>query len=68
MAQAEGITTAIGELMSRGRPDQSTSPVRLAHTEFVAALGGKRGGVGGEICEIESHAECVAAMADSSTR
>lgn len=28
----------------------------------------QRGGVGGEICEIESHAECVAAMADSSTR
>jgi len=37
MAQAEGITTAIRELMSRGRPDQSISPVRLAHTEFVAA-------------------------------
>jgi hypothetical protein len=40
MALAECITTAIRELMSRGRPDQSTSPVRLAHTEFVAALAG----------------------------
>ena len=40
MAQAECITTAIRELMSRGRPGQSTSPVRLAHTEFVAALAG----------------------------
>jgi hypothetical protein len=40
MAQAERITTAIRELMSRGRPGQSTSPVRLAHTEFVAALAG----------------------------
>src|SRR6516225_8858688 len=40
MAQAESITTAIRELMSRGRPPKSTSPVRLAHTEFVAALAG----------------------------
>ena len=40
MAQAEGITTAIRELMSCGRPDQSTSPLRLAHTEFVAAVAG----------------------------
>jgi hypothetical protein len=40
MAQAEDITTAIRELMSRGRPCQSTSPVGLAHTEFVAALAG----------------------------
>jgi hypothetical protein len=40
MAQAECITTAIRELMSRGRPPKSTSPVRLAHTEFVAALAG----------------------------
>ena len=38
MAQAERITTAIRELMSRGRPPKSTSPVRAAHTEFVAAL------------------------------
>jgi hypothetical protein len=38
MAQAECITTAIRELMSRGRPPKSTSPVRLAHTKFVAAL------------------------------
>ena len=40
MAQAESITTAIRELMSRGRPPKSTSPVRAAHTEFVAALAG----------------------------
>src|SRR5262249_32987751 len=40
MAQAEYITTAIRELMSRGRPPKSTSPVRLAHTELVAALAG----------------------------
>jgi hypothetical protein len=40
MAQAECITTAIRELMSRGRPPKSTNPVRLAHTEFVAALAG----------------------------
>jgi hypothetical protein len=40
MAQAECITTAIRELMSRGRPPKSTSPVLLAHTEFVAALVG----------------------------
>ena len=40
MAQAESITTAIRKLMSRGRPPKSTSPVRLAHTEFVAALAG----------------------------
>src|SRR5215471_11399046 len=40
MAQAAGITTAIRQLMSRGRPPKSTSPVRLAHTEFIAALAG----------------------------
>ena len=40
MAQAECITTAIRELMSRGRPPKSTSPVRLAHIEFVATLAG----------------------------
>jgi hypothetical protein len=40
MAQAERITTAIRELMSRGRPPKSTSPVRAAHTEFIAALAG----------------------------
>src|SRR6516225_5918920 len=40
MAQAECITTAIRELMSRGWPPKSTNPVRLAHTEFVAALAG----------------------------
>ena len=40
MAQAECISTAIRELMSRGRRPKSTSPVRLAHIEFVAALAG----------------------------
>src|SRR5881392_3074554 len=39
MAQAERITTAIRELMSRGEPPRSTSP-RSAHTEFIAALAG----------------------------
>jgi hypothetical protein len=38
MAQAAGITTAIRQLMSCGRPPKSTSPVRLAHTELIAAL------------------------------
>jgi hypothetical protein len=37
MAQAEHVTTAIRELMSRGQPPKSTSP-RAAHTEFIAAL------------------------------
>jgi len=40
MAQAAGITTAIRQLMSRGRPPKSTSPVRSAHSEFIAALAG----------------------------
>jgi hypothetical protein len=40
MAQADCITTAIRELMSRGRPPKSTSPVRAAHTELVAARAG----------------------------
>jgi len=40
MAQAESITTAIRELMSRGRLPKSSNPVRLAHIEFVAALAG----------------------------
>jgi hypothetical protein len=38
MAQAESITTAIRELMSRGQPVKSTNRVRAAHTEFIAAL------------------------------
>jgi hypothetical protein len=38
MAQAESVTTAIRELMSREQPAKSTSPVRAAHAEFVAAL------------------------------
>jgi len=38
MAQAECVTTAIRELMSRGWAPKSTSPVRLAHIEFVAAI------------------------------
>jgi hypothetical protein len=40
MAQAKCITTAIRELMSRGRPPKSPSPVHSAHTELVAALAG----------------------------
>ena len=40
MAEAECITTAIRELMSRGRPPKSTNPVRLAHIELVASLAG----------------------------
>jgi hypothetical protein len=40
MAQAERITTAIRELMSRGRRQKSTGPVRAAHTELIAALVG----------------------------
>jgi hypothetical protein len=40
MAQADCITTAIGQLMSRRRPPKSTSPVRQAHTELIAALAG----------------------------
>src|SRR4051794_16717846 len=36
MAQAESITTAIRQLMSRGQPPQSTTPVRQA----FAALAG----------------------------
>ena len=40
MAQAECITTSLREPMSRGWPPKSTSPVRAAHTELVAALAG----------------------------
>ena len=40
MTQAARFSTAIRQLMSRERPPKSTSPVRLAHTEFVAALAG----------------------------
>ena len=40
MAQAKGVSTTIRELMSRGQPSKSTSPVRQAHTELVAALAG----------------------------
>jgi hypothetical protein len=40
MAQADCITTAIRKLMSCGRPPKSTSPVRAAHIEFIAALAG----------------------------
>jgi hypothetical protein len=39
MAQAESLTTAIRDLMSRGEPANSTSP-RAAHTELVAAIAG----------------------------
>jgi hypothetical protein len=40
MAQADSITRAIRELMSRGQPPKCTNPVRAAHAEFVAALAG----------------------------
>jgi hypothetical protein len=40
MAQAAGITTTIRQLMSRGPSPKSTSPVRLAYTEFIVALAG----------------------------
>jgi hypothetical protein len=40
MAQADSISTAIRQLLSRGRPPKFTSPVRLAHSELVAALAG----------------------------
>jgi hypothetical protein len=40
MAQAKVVSTTIRELMSRGQPPKSTSPVRRAHTELVAALAG----------------------------
>jgi len=40
MAQAKGVSTTIRELMSRGQPPKSSSPVRRAHTELVAALAG----------------------------
>ena len=40
MAQAKVVSTTIRELMSRGQPPTSTSPVRRAHTELVAALAG----------------------------
>ena len=40
MAQAKGVSTTIRELMSRGQPPKSTSPVRRAHTVLVAALAG----------------------------
>ena|SRR5436189_4404724 len=38
MAQAECISTVIRELMSRGGLTKSTSPVRTAYRELVAAL------------------------------
>ena len=38
MAQAECISTAIRELMSRELPPQPTNQARAAHTELVAAL------------------------------
>jgi hypothetical protein len=40
MAKAKRISTAVRELMSRGRQPKSTSPVRSVHTELVAALAG----------------------------
>src|SRR5690349_18277535 len=38
MAQAESITTAIRQLMSRAWPPKSTSPLQQARTDFIAAL------------------------------
>jgi hypothetical protein len=38
MAQAESITTAVRELMSRGHAPHSTNPVQASHIEFVATL------------------------------
>jgi hypothetical protein len=40
VAQVAGITTAIHQLMSRGGPPKSTTPVRQAYTELIAALAG----------------------------
>src|SRR6516162_8138304 len=40
MAQAECITTAIRELMSREQQKKSTCPLRAAHIELVAVLAG----------------------------
>jgi hypothetical protein len=40
MAQAESISTAVRQPMSRGQPPKSTSPVRPAHTKLIAALPG----------------------------
>jgi hypothetical protein len=40
MAQADSISTAIRQLLSRGWPPKFTSPVRLAHSKLVAALAG----------------------------
>jgi hypothetical protein len=40
MAQAERIIKANRELMSRVRRPKSTSPLRLAHSELIAALAG----------------------------
>jgi hypothetical protein len=39
MAQAETISTAIRELMSRRRAATFTGPVRMADVELIAALG-----------------------------
>ena len=40
MAQAERISTAIREPMSRGRPVNSTNLWRAVQTEFLAAMAG----------------------------
>ena len=40
MAQADCMTTAIRELMSRQTAPNPMSPVRAAHAEFVGALAG----------------------------
>ena len=41
MAQAERMSTAIRELMSRGHPVKSTNTVRAAQTDFIAGLAPK---------------------------
>ena len=40
MAQAEYVTNAIRALITGASAKPSTSPVRAAHAEFVAALAG----------------------------
>ena len=40
MAQTDSISTAIRQLLCRGRAPKFTSPVRQAHSELVAALAG----------------------------
>ena len=59
MAQAAGITTAIRQLMSRGRPAKSTSPARLAHTELLGSLAGNASANADELDGRANHLEKV---------